>query len=245
MRIKPQKILLLTAMHGDEKMGRHVLQKLQKEKPGKFTWIIANEQAQKTQIRFVDADLNRVAPGIKDAKEYEVRRAYELLKIVKDYKYLIDIHDTIANSGIFTIITNLKLENLFLAVALPIRNIVIWASKKSKKIGPLTRFVSCGIEIECGPRNSKKIQEQLYDIIKSIIDKGIVFDKKSISSKVLFQVYGKFTKSEFSKKHLGELKDFKKVKIKDESFYPLLVGQYEDAICYKMKRINFWDKFAC
>jgi len=178
------------------------------------------------------------------AKQYEHGKAYELLKIAQNYRYIIDIHDTIARSGIFTIITNPKLENFFLATALPIENIVVWAAKESEKFGPITQFVNCGVEIECGPRNSKKIQKQLYKTLKIVISKGINFNEKSISSKNFFRVYGKLTKSRFSQQDINQLKDFKKIKAKNEIFYPLLVGQYEDVACYKMEKIDFWKKFV-
>lgn len=140
--------------------------------------------------------------------------------------------------------TNPKLINLFLASLLPIKNVVIWAANSSKKFGPITQFVKCGIEIECGPRNSKKIQKQLLKIIKSIVKNGIVFSTEAIKSKNYFQVYGKLTKSEIASAKIKNLKDFKKTKLGKETFYPLLVGQYKDAVCYKMKKINFWDIFS-
>ena len=237
-------ILFLTAVHGDEKLGYNILKKLEKEEPRKFNWLIANEKALKRGVRFIDIDLNRAAPGRKNAKEYELRRAYEIIKIAKKYRYVIDLHDTLAKTGIFIIVTNPKLVNLFLAATLPIKNVVIWAANSSKKFGPITQFVKCGVEIECGPRNSKTIKGQLYKIIKSIVKDGIVFKIDSIKSKNWFQVYGKLTKNEIAPTQLKNLKDFKKTNVNKETFYPLLVGQYKDIICYKMKKINFWDKFS-
>jgi hypothetical protein len=237
-------ILFLTAVHGDEKLGYKIFKKLEKENLGKFNWLIANEKAFKLGRRFIDVVLNRIAPGRKGAKEYERRRAFELLKISKKYRYVIDVHDTKANTGIFTIVTNPKLINLFLASVLPIKNVVIWASNESKESGPITQFVDCGVEIEAGPRNSSLVQERLYRILKSIIKNGIVFTLDSASSKNWFQVYGKLTKKEVEPCDVKKMKDFKKTMINGETFFPLLIGEYEKIVCYKMQKINFWDKFS-
>ncbi len=238
------KILFLTATHGDERLGYKALKKLEKEYPRKLHWVVGNEKALKLKTRFVDMDLNRAAPGKKEAKEYERRRAYELIEISKKYHYVIDIHDTKADTGIFTIVSNPKLINLSLASVLPIKNVVIWAAEKSKVSGPLAQFMNCGIGIECGPRNSKKIQKKLYSILKFIISKEDLFSIKSISPKNYFQVYGKINKDEITSDQSKRIKDFKKTEINGEIFYPLLVGEYKNILCYKMKKINFWDKFS-
>lgn len=237
--------LFLTAVHGDEKLGVEVMKKLEKTSfSNRFDWVIANKKALKKGVRFSDRDLNRLAPGDKNSKKYEYRRAYELIKIAKNYRYVIDIHGTVTSSGIFTIVSNPKLENLLLAASLPIKNVVIWASKNWERFGPMTQFVDCGVEIECGPKNSKVIWEQLFEIVKSIVLDRVVFDTKSINSKEWFQVYGKLVKSENNKDRGKNLKDFQKVEFDKEVFYPLLVGQYDDVICYKMKKVNFFKQFA-
>lgn len=232
---KLKEILFLTAVHGNEQFSIDVLKKI-KEKfiTDNYSYLIANEEALKKNVRYIDADLNRVAPGQKNSKKYEYSRAYELLKECKKYHYVIDIHGTLAKTGIFTIITNPKLKNIKLANSLPINNIVVWG-EKAKKGGPLTRFVDCGLEIECGPKNSVKIKKQLSKVIKIIINQKINFNSKLKSKKNLFKVYGKLLKSDLPKNY--KLKEFKKVKIGRESFYPLLINRYNDIICYKMKKV--------
>ncbi len=238
-------ILFLAGTHGDEWVGVKVLQELNQEMPDKkISWVLANEKAIKLRKRFIDVDLNRVAPGDPKARAYESRRAEELLKIAKGYRYVIDIHANKANTGLFTIVTNPKPENLFLAAALPIENIVIWTAKESAATGPLTQFVKRGVEIECGPKGSEVMKGQLYTAISNIIEKGIVTDSRDFSTKKWFKVFGKVSKGELNKQTIKRLRDFKEVTTNKESFFPLLVGVYENAVCYKMKEINFFNEFA-
>lgn len=233
-----KKIIFLAATHGNENFTIPILKKLSKKSySSKFDWLIANPRALKKKRRFIDADLNRVAPGNNKSSKYEVRKAYNLIGKLKQYDYTIDLHGTIANTGIFTIITNLKKENLILAATLPIKNIVVWDLKNSKKIGPLTKFVNCGVEIECGPKNSTKIQKQLYKILNKFLKNNIYNDKIKFKKKTFYKVYGVLTEKEYIGKN-KKLKDFKKVKINNEVFFPLLVNRYMGIICYKMKKIN-------
>lgn len=235
---KNNKILFLSSVHGNESFSIKILKRLKKENKDKFDFLIANEKAIKKNIRFIDADLNRIAPGKNKSKKYEIQRAFEILKICKNYKYVIDIHGTEAATGIFIIITNPKKKNLLLAASLPINKIVIWSDKKVKKTGPLTRFMDNAVEIECGPKKTKEIQSQLDKIIKAIIKQDINFDKNLLTKKNIFEVYGKLSEIGLSKKTIKQIKEFKKIIIEKESFYPLLVGRYKDVACYKMRKIN-------
>jgi uncharacterized protein (TIGR00725 family) len=242
----PQKeLLFLTATHGNETIGIEAMKRVGREMPmAKSDWVIANEKAWKRGVRFVDQDLNRSAPGKKNARAYESRRAYELVDIAKNYRYVIDIHGTKARSGIFTIVPNPTLRNLLLAGALPVERIVVWASERSLSSGPLSQQMPCGVEIECGPQDSGAVKEELYAIVKSVAQKGIVFDERSLEKKQFFRVYGKLSANEVSPNTVSSLADFKKATFKGEEFYPILVGEYDDVFCYKMKRVDFWDLFS-
>ncbi len=226
--LKNKDILFVAATHGDEKIGVEILKKINKKLD--FNWLIANKKAFSRNKRFIDVDLNRIMPGKKYSRYYEKKRAYELNKILKNYKYIIDIHETVSNTGIFTIITKPTKKNMRLANSLPINNIVIWESGKKRNCGPITEYVNCGLEIECGPKNSKKIKKELENIIIKILKKYKNENKKNI-----FEVYGNLKKKNIQTK---KIKDFKKTTINGETFYPLLVGQYSDKLCYKMKKIN-------
>ncbi|PIZ76826.1 MAG: hypothetical protein COY04_01100 [Parcubacteria group bacterium CG_4_10_14_0_2_um_filter_7_35_8] len=240
-----QEVLFLTAVHGDEKIGVDIMRKLEeKGLSDKISWLIANRIAYKRNTRFIDVDLNRVAPGKKGDRQYEFRCAYELLKIAKNYQYVIDIHGTDSRTGVFTIVTNPTIENLVLAISLPIKNVVLWAGSRLDKFGPISRFVRSGVEIECGPQNSDMIKRQLYEIIKNIVQQGIVFDAKSVAEKTYYEIYGRLECKIDSEVGYKKLKDFELANINGEKFYPLFVGQYKNRICYKMRKMNFFQKFC-
>ncbi len=237
-----ESVLFLTAVHGDEGFSIPVLQALGLHIP----WLIANEKALARGVRFIDADLNRVAPGCATSDKYEVRRASELIEIAKKYPSVIDIHGTTANSGIFTIVTNPTPVNFALATSLPIERVVIWVAKSSEMQGPLTQFMNCAVEIECGPKNSKEVWIELEEILGRFLyfrsSAGGHWSHLVYPEHEWFRVCGKLGK-EISLQGKS-LVDFQEVELHGESFYPLLVGQYADALCYKMQKINFWDMLS-
>jgi succinylglutamate desuccinylase len=232
-------ILFIYRTHGDEGVGEYALKVLAKQKRTvtnvTYDTIIGNPEAKKKDIRFIDCDLNRSAPGSQNSKLYEKRRAAQLLRTAQNYKAIVDLHGATAHSGIFTIVTNPTKKNLELALALPIKHIVIWKSTAPSKTGPITQFVNRGVEIECGPQNSKKIIAKLAAILGLITSRGL--RAVDSSQKEIFVVYGKIIKKEYGKRKIA-WRDFKKAKYQGEEFYPLLVGQYEKYICYKMKTLT-------
>jgi hypothetical protein len=235
---RSKNILCLVGTHGNEIIGLKAFKEL-KDKTKNLDFFMANPKAVDKKRRFIDEDLNRVAPGKKNSRKFEVRRAFELTQLFQKYKYIIDIHGTNAATGIFTIITKPRPENFLLAGCLPNKNIVVWSSQKNNIQGSLTAFASCGVEIECGPQVSSRVQEDLLAVLKKINEAGIDLLKSDLKSKNLFMVYGRL-----DKKTKMKLKEFKKVKIKGEEFYPLLVNCYNNTVCYKMKKINYENFFS-
>jgi hypothetical protein len=230
-------ILFIYRTHGDEDVGEYALKALAKQKrvtAPKITYdtIVGNPAARKKDVRFTDCDLNRSAPGSQNSKLYEERRAWEILRIAKGYEAVIDLHGTTARSGIFTIVTKSTKKNLSLAMALPIQHVVIWESAGPSKTGPITQFVNRGVEVECGPQNSKKIIGELATILGQITSRGL--RAVDPSRKKIFVVYGKIIKEEYGNRKIV-WRDFKIAEYQGEKFYPLLVGQYKKYVCYKMK----------
>ncbi len=240
-KIKNKEVFVLTGVHGDEKIGVDTMKRVDKNSKS-LKWMIANPKAIRNNKRFIDIDLNRCAPGDKNSKYLEKKLAYKIINKIKKYKYVLDIHGSVSNTEIFLIISNPKIENLYFSLMVPIKNVVIWSSKKSTNNGPITKFVNCGLGIECGPKNDKKVKEDIYKTIKYIAEKGLC-RKYNSKDKNFFKVYGKIHKKDFDKK--TKISDFKKTKYKNEIFYPLLVNQYPDVICYKMEKINFVDLLSC
>ncbi|MDP3964886.1 MAG: succinylglutamate desuccinylase/aspartoacylase family protein [bacterium] len=241
---RPKEILLIAATHGNETIGAEVLRRVSQETQNiNYDWLIGNERAVKNNTRYVDTDLNRSAPGDKNSPAYEERRAAELVSASQNYRYVIDLHGTGAKTGIVTIVTNPTLENLLLAAALPVKNIVIWSSKRSAARGPITRFVPCGVEIEAGPKNDPAVQQELYRVVYQIVSQGIRPTLNMMREKNIFQVYGRVEKEFISPEEARQLKDFQKTSINGQILYPFIVGQYADYWCYALKRVELENVF--
>lgn len=240
------KFLILTAMHGDERIGPEVMEKIEKKLPRDhygYDWIIANEKAFKKNIRFTEVDLNRNAPGNIHSPVYEEKRAAELVELSKNYDFIIDVHGSISNCGILSIITHSTLQNLVLASCLEVEKNVIWYSKSSLVKGPVTQFTHCpAIEIECGPRGDSDIQHKLKDILIRFIiqSKQMNFSEtvKKGKNTEFYVVYGKQIGD-----HDSNVVDFQETTIKGETFYPFLTNEYPNILCYKTKKIDIKNYF--
>jgi len=240
-----KKVLFISATHGDEGFSVKVLDRLEKKYPKYrygFERIIGNPKAYRKNVRYLDANLNRSAPGNKNSKLYEKRRAFEIMKIAKKFNYIIDLHGTDSSCGIVIIICNPILPNFILAGMLSIKKIVIWRTKEDLKNGPLTQFCEPpGLEIECGRKTDPIIQTKLKKILSKFIK---IYQKITVKEimdnlrkKDLYVVYDK---------QLGKninLQDFKKVKNRNETFYPFMSNVYLKIACYKMKKIKLEELF--
>lgn len=244
--MKRSKILFLSATHGDEGFSSSVLEKIELNYPKNkynYDWIIANEKALKNNTRFQNVDLNRCAPGDLNSPLYEERRAAEIINLSKNFDFIIDLHGSVSNVGVITIITHPTLQNIFLSSLVKVENHVIWYTKSSLVKGPLTQYCHCpAIEIECGPKKNPEIQQKLYDVIESILvtkeDLSInhILDRaKKIN---LFSVYGKNVGQPVKK-----MNDFIEYEDINEKYYPFLSNQYPNIACYKMKKIEVENLF--
>jgi succinylglutamate desuccinylase len=223
------KILFITATHGNEEFSVPVLQELEKKYPkAKFNydWIIGNIRALEQKVRFIDTDMNRIAPGNPNSSLYEERRAFEIVEFSKDYDCVIDIHGSNSNCGICTIISNPTKENIQLAKKIGLKNNVIWYSKGSNKKGPINQHVyPPSLELECGPKNETKIHSELFKILEKLITDSVVNNKQEF-----YSVYGKEEKLKVSA-------DFIKVNFNHEEYYPFLSNNsYSNISHYKMTK---------
>lgn len=99
-----KRVVILAAMHGDETYGIELFNEFIKKFPHlaqQVELIIGNELAYKKKVRFIDADMNRQYRDSRLTHESrEIKRVEALLKKI-DPDYIIDIHTTKRNSGIF------------------------------------------------------------------------------------------------------------------------------------------------
>lgn len=239
-----KEILCIGGTHGDEPFGIVTLKSLEKEYGNTYDWIIGNEMAASQGTRCFEGDLNRSAPGDLNADNYAVRRAAQIIQTAQEYKYVIDIHGTTQDTGIFIILTKMSEENLRLASMLPIKNIVYWPSINSALKGPTSEFYRCGLEIECGAKTNPKIWAELVDILKDFFEnykQRESFDFENVlAQKNIFEVYRGLERNQETEKLT--LKEFEEVEYFGEKFRPLLVGTYSEVLCYMMRDFN-WKQF--
>lgn len=231
---------MIGATHGDEPIGPSVLRRLERRNQG-FDWVVGNPKAFERRTRGYEGDLNRSAPGDRSSSRYAKRRAAEIIRISKGYRYVIDLHGSSKNTGIFIIITNPTEENLRFASMFAIQRIVIWSSFSPELSGPLSEYFSCGLEIECGPKESGSVVNELESVLEEFLCRRKEYDgERSLSSllesKIIYEVYGSFKESVPEE----TLQEFSPTSFRGEVFCPLLVGSYSrnGITCYKMRRIK-------
>ncbi|MBU0531191.1 succinylglutamate desuccinylase/aspartoacylase family protein [Patescibacteria group bacterium] len=229
------KTLFIGGTHGNEPIGVEACERLAATRQD-FDWIIGNPLALEIGEREFEGDLNRSAPGSSRADNYASRRATNILDISRNYRYTIDLHGTDKNTGLFIIICNPKAENLQLASMLDIKRIVLWPSFSPELAGPLSEYFPCGLEIECGPKNDPTTRIELERVLNYFLNNvNKREDVCDLIGREVFEVYGALRQPVDV-----DLKEFTRVEIDGEQFYPLLVGSYQNSgvICYKMRRID-------
>lgn len=237
-------ILFIGGTHGDEPIGVVALKHLS-EKRNDFDWIIGNPPAIQRNVRYIENDLNRSAPGDLLDPIWEKRRAAEILQISKKYTYTIDIHGAKNDLGIFILIANPTRENLLLASLLNIKNIVIWPSITPEMKYPMSEFFNCGFEIECGLKEEYPTSEKLLIILNEFLDllsEGIDLQNKKLNKKILgknvYEMVGSLKKSEVP--NTLNLKEFEEIDIQGEKIAPIFIGTYEyqEILGYKLKKLS-------
>ncbi len=211
------KTLFIAATHGDEPIGVEVLEDLQAF-GFSVDHIIGNPKALFERKRFIDADLNRSAPGNLNSDVLEERRAAEIIDLSKQYPYTIDLHGSNNENGIFIIITNPIKESFKLASMLDIERIVIWPSIAKEQKGALSEYFKCGLEIECGRKDDPKIKDELIKVLKSYINNKEKTDEnwyKKLKQRRIYKMYGSLKRSECNEEAC--LKEFIETEVNGES----------------------------
>ena len=213
----------MTATHGNEEFSIPVVKKLAKK--FKFDWIISNPKALRQNKRFVQIDLNRAGPGNLKSKLYEKRQAFKLIKLASQYDYVIDIHGTTSDAGLFVILSDPNTYNIEFAKTINLQNVVLWPSLKAT--GPLTQFIPNSLEIECGPKNDKKTAQKLEKVLTDF------FSGKKPTKQQFYIVAGQIPKNVDPTK----LRNFKPVMINNQSIISLMPGSYKKNSGYRLQQL--------
>ena len=191
------KLAVVCCLHGNETYGLEVVKRL----PPNISFFVANKRATEQKKRFIDKDMNRAFPG-KENGNYEEKEAFKLLKKLKNFDCVIDLHSSSNNCPLFGIITKPSKEKIKLTKKMGLKRLVImpptFASGHS-----LTDFVKGGISLEIGPHKKK---ENINDVLKLI--NNFIENKKGNSQISLLEVVKKIKKEQDN----ILIKNFKKVK---------------------------------
>lgn len=231
-----KKVLFIGATHGNETIGLEALAALGRTD---FAQIIGNPRALALNQRYTECDLNRAGLGNPTAPEYEKRRAAEILDEVKNYEYVVDLHGTYQNTGIFLLVTNPSIENLRLASYFDIPNLVVWQSITPEMQYPVSEFFPTGIEIESGPQTNPQTTIQLAIYLKDFLEN--LSERESnpdwilrLEQKTLWEMCGSIPAEPGL---VEQLKEFELTTLQNETFAPIFVGtyKYENILGYKLR----------
>lgn len=246
-------LAIVYCMHGDEKLGKKIADYIYKLRINKgiLTTILANPKAYSKNKRFIDEDLNRIFPG--KSKTYEQKLAKNILKIVKNTDYLVDIHTTTGKTEPFAIVINKNLQTIGLIKSTGIKNVILMGKnlasgkslidqtkngfsieyysktlKKSLKIGTENiKALLVGTRMVKG-ENLQKNKLTFYQVV-SVLDKP-----ENFIVKVKFKNFSLIKKGTL----LGFLK--KEPVIADKNFYPIFHGEkaYPELVCLQAVKVS-------
>jgi len=249
-------IAIIGTVHGDEVIGKKIIDQLKtlKIKKGTLITIIGNDKALKRKKRFIDQDLNRSFPGKKNGN-HEEKLAYNIKKIISKVDFLIDIHSTTTDVKSLAIITKFNKSILKLINYLNPKRVALMKNSFSKP--SLTYYCKAGISLEYGKDKSKLVYKNSLNDILLILKKLEMIDvnlKKKKNKTDFYKISGSVKKnsgfilnkdiSNFNRIREGDIiatKGKKKIKAKKD-FYPILFGDkaYKDIFGFSAKKV---DKF--
>jgi succinylglutamate desuccinylase len=246
--VESPEVGIVGCLHGNEKLGAQVIRTLSsREKKLPIRTVIANEEAMKRDVRYIDTDLNRSFPGGQGGG-IEERLAPKILKALEGCRYIIDIHSTtsgMADCVVTTTDSFRKRKVRELIEAVPIGKVVIM-NKSIGKRRSLIDHVRCGVSIEFS-------QDRAAESVAAIVERSIRNfgeDRRRHSRKEYFKVLRPLKIKDSSKLMM---KDFRRVekgsafavaagkKIRaDYDFYPIFINErgYKDTTCIIAKKIG-------
>lgn len=242
-----RRIAIVGCLHGDEVIGKKVIEKLKRLRFEKeVLFIIANKKALHKKVRYIETDLNRSFPG-KIKGTYEEKLALKISEQIKKADLVIDIHATNSNFDSLAIVTRLRGTEKKLLKNIPIKKSML-ATKDVFGGRELINNCKLGVALDYGPnKKGSNYKKALTDTKQILINVGaLVGEKQQNDQKDIFEVFDIYKVSD---KFTPEksLRDFKQIKKGDvigknkekdlvyssKDFYPLFLGKgrYEETLC--------------
>lgn len=239
--MKKQQVLVI-CQHGNERAPKEVLDK---HFNGSFEVVLANKKAYEKNIRFIETDLNRSFPGDKNVS-LEDKIASKLLKKLKKYQQVVDLHTATCDTPIFVIITKATKSHLNLTYKTGIKKIVFM--EKSIASGKaLIDHVPLGISIEAGDEHLLITKKRIKRFLNNLLNRT-----KKRNNLEYYSVFGLLKKESKNERLLPEIKHFRIVRKGNDitnqrksefDFYPILPREtnYKGVLCLMAKKVKEHD----
>lgn len=251
-------ITVVGCMHGTEKVGKRIIDKLANItlRKGTLITIIAHPYALKKNKRYIDTDLNRCFPGNRSGN-IEERLAYYLRPYLQHTDYVIDIHSTTTDTTDVAIIKTYDNRMKELVNILSPRRVL--HMKENYGNGSLINHSHLGISLEYGKDSSLHTYRQSLHSIYSLLEHLNMIPKRNhVATKKEPTYYSVFDVTPKPKGFVIEknIKNFKLVKkgsllgtankkpiYAQEDFYPVLFDEdnYKDILGFKAHKKSQTD----
>ncbi|MFA5887688.1 MAG: succinylglutamate desuccinylase/aspartoacylase family protein [Candidatus Nanoarchaeia archaeon] len=172
------KLAIICCLHGTEPYGLAVAEQFSP----KINFFVGNKAALEKSVRFVDVDLNRCFPGNINGN-HEERIAYDLLKKVEDFDFIVDLHSSSNACPLFGLITKPNKAKIEFARHLGLSKLVIMPGSFANGKA-LIDFAKCGISFEIGPHQKKETIDEVAGHIRHFLEK-----KPANASMEIFEVF--------------------------------------------------------
>jgi len=251
---KNKNLLIVGAVHGNEKVGVEVVKRLnglvgKKQVLG----LTANNKAFSQNVRFIDQDLNRSFPG-NPKGNYEEQRAFQLVRLIKKFNYVLDLHSFSCKSKPFVIVTKRTAQHLVFAKAVGIKRIVFMSPELASGKA-LIDHCQCGVSVEAGRHGSKITDRRAENVIENVLSELGFLNarKKKEFKRSYFQVVQILFKNSRKEKLLKNIQNFvlvqkgdtvtagsKQAFVAPYRFYPILAREraYSKILCLMAKPVR-------
>jgi succinylglutamate desuccinylase len=250
-----QKLFIGCCTHGDEQVGLAIVQKYPKGQTEFFDYqtIICNPKAVDINKRFVEQDLNRSFPGMKNGN-YEQNRAFEITKLLERSDFIIDIHQTTAFNNSCIIVNKLSKLNGKMVEYINIENVIIdhlegdefEFSKATNEVGGLcldSVFPEKSLTIEYSKLDNPKLEFEILEIdFNNFINQSKVYNHKKF-----YTFVGTLNKIDHQQENklqnFVELMHEQKLQYNLDSnsqIYPCFIGEkaYDEVYCFWLKKVE-------
>ena len=246
-------IAVVGGIHGDEPAGIAAVEHFMETRPNvarPVKLVLANEEAIKRGVRYVESDLNRSFPGRADGESHEVRLAHAIGEEVSDCVTLA-LHTTQSYGGMFALVDEIRDLACDTCPRLSVDAVVETGHAEGRifEVAPDTIEVECGYQgSDQAVRNARQVTQEFLAATGALPDEETphqtdlpVFRLGDPVLKTAAQEYEVFAEN-FEEVLAGErfaAADGEAV-IADEDFHPILLSAYgyEDVFGYTAERVG-------